>query len=143
MVASSVSASTSKLRPQCGQRSVSIAGNLSSFYGAGWRRPIRRTPPELEGWRERCHLRCKSAKAPGWVIHAPTHGRPSCARSPSCRLSSTLGPPSFRYFNVAIATAEKAVAAARKHLGDTHDGETSAVRALSAGEIAALGLTAG
>jgi hypothetical protein len=64
-------------------------------------------------------------------------------RSPSGRLSSALGPPSFSYFNVAVAVAEKAIAATKKHLGDSEHGETSAVRALSSGEIAALGLTAG
>jgi hypothetical protein len=44
---------------------------------------------------------------------------------------------------VAVATAEAAIAAAIKHLADPQHPETSVVRALSSGEIAALGLTAG
>jgi hypothetical protein len=54
-----------------------------------------------------------------------------------------LGPPSFKYFNVAVAAAEKAIAATSEHLADPQDRETSIVRALSSAEIAVLGLTAG
>jgi hypothetical protein len=64
-------------------------------------------------------------------------------RSPSGYLSTLLGAPTFKYFNVAVATAEAAMAAARKHLADAEDRETSVVRALSMAEIAVLGLTAG
>lgn len=70
-------------------------------------------------------------------------GQPSPIQSPSNRLSALLGPPSFKYFNVAVATAEAAIAATTKHLADPQHPETSVVRPLSSGEIAALGLTAG
>lgn len=68
-----------------------------------------------------------------------TPGQPSSSN----RLSALLGPPSFKYFNVAVATAEAAIAAAIKHLADPQHPETSVVRTLSSGEIAALGLSAG
>jgi len=64
-------------------------------------------------------------------------------RSPSAYLSTLLGAPTFKYFNVAVATAEAAIAATTKHLADPQHPETSVVRALSLREIAALGLTAG
>jgi hypothetical protein len=64
-------------------------------------------------------------------------------RSPSGYLSSLLGAPTFKYFNVAVATAEAAMSATTKQLADPRDGETSVVRALSTAEIAILGLSAG
>jgi hypothetical protein len=54
-----------------------------------------------------------------------------------------LGAPSFKYFNVAIAAAGKAIEATSKHLADAEDRETSVVRPLSLAEIAALGLKPG
>jgi hypothetical protein len=54
-----------------------------------------------------------------------------------------LGAPSFRYFNVALAAPEKAIEATRKHVAEANDEEVSAVRRLSLGEIAALGLASG
>jgi hypothetical protein len=56
-----------------------------------------------------------------------------------------VGVPSFQYFNVAIAAPNKAIEATTKHLAktETKEGEMSVVRALSAGEIAALNLTTG
>jgi len=53
--------------------------------------------------------------------------------------------PSFKYFNVAIAVAEKAIEATTKHLAKANaaEGEMSAIRRLSSGEIAALGLKTG
>jgi hypothetical protein len=64
-------------------------------------------------------------------------------RSPSGYLSTLLGAPTFKYFNVAVATAEAAMAATTKHLADPEHRETSVVRALSLGEIAALALQPG
>jgi hypothetical protein len=62
---------------------------------------------------------------------------------PSGYLSTVLGAPTFKYFNVAVATAEAAIAATTKHLDDPQHPEMSVVRALSLREIAALGLPAG
>jgi hypothetical protein len=95
--------------------------------------------------RDTRHVACMIDKAPpaGWVVQVITPGQPSSIPSPSNRLSALIGPPSFKYFNVAVATAEAAIAAAIKHLAHPQHPETSVVRALSSGEIAALGLTAG
>jgi hypothetical protein len=79
----------------------------------------------------------------GWVVQVTIPGQPSSERSPSRTLSTLLGAPSFKYFNVAVAAAEAAIEATTKHLADPERRETSAVRALSSREIAALGLTAG
>ena len=56
-----------------------------------------------------------------------------------------MGPPLFRYFNVAIAGPSKAIEATREHLAETEDKdrEMSVVRGLSEPEIAALGLNVG
>jgi hypothetical protein len=56
-----------------------------------------------------------------------------------------LGPPSFKYFNVAIADADTATEATRKHLAtaEVDDREMRVVRRLSSGEIAALSLKPG
>ena len=54
--------------------------------------------------------------------------------------------PSFEYFNVAIAAADKAIKATTKHLAEGAEakaGVMSVVRKLSSGEIAALSLQAG
>jgi hypothetical protein len=53
-----------------------------------------------------------------------------------------LGAPSFKYFNAAIAVAGKAIEAA-KRFADAEDREAHIVRALSSGEIVALGLEPG
>jgi hypothetical protein len=94
----------------------------------------------------RCaHVRTMTEKAPpaGWVVQVIIPGERSLERSPSAYLSTLLGAPTFKYFNVAVATAEAAIAATTKHLADPQHPETSVVRALSLREIAALGLTAG
>ncbi len=56
-----------------------------------------------------------------------------------------LGPPQFRYFNVAIAVPIKAIEATREHLAGTEhkDREMSVVRGLSEPEILALSLNVG
>jgi hypothetical protein len=84
-----------------------------------------------------------TAPPSGWVVQVTTPGQRPSIQSPSNRLSALVGPPSFKYFNVGVATAEAAIAAAIKHLADPQHPETSVVRALSSGEIAALGLIAG
>jgi hypothetical protein len=89
-----------------------------------------------------CRLMNDNAPPAGWVVQVTTPGRPS-PPLPGSRFSELVGPPSFRYFNVAIAAAEAAIAATTKHLADPQHPETSVVRALSLGEIAALGLSVG
>jgi hypothetical protein len=79
----------------------------------------------------------------GWVVQVTIPGQISSERSRSGYLSTLLGAPSFKYFNVAVANAEAAMAATTKHLADPERRETSVVRALSLGEIAVLGLAAG
>jgi hypothetical protein len=56
-----------------------------------------------------------------------------------------LGPPIFRYFNVAIAVPLQAIEATREHLAGTEDKdrEMSVVRGLSQPEIVALSLNVG
>jgi hypothetical protein len=54
-----------------------------------------------------------------------------------------LDPPSFQYFNVAIADTQKAVDATRKHSGSDDHSVISAVRALSAEELASIPLAPG
>ena len=84
------------------------------------------------------------ASPAGWVIQVtiPAPPPPESARWIS---SVGLGAPSFQYFNVAIAAADKAMAATSKHLANANaiDGEKSAVRGLTAGEISALHLEDG
>jgi hypothetical protein len=79
----------------------------------------------------------------GWVVQVTIPGKASSVRAPSGYLSTVLAAPTFKYFNVAVATAEAAMAATTKHLDDPERPETSVVRALSLREIAALRLTAG
>jgi len=84
-------------------------------------------------------------KAPpaGWVVQVTTPGQPSLTPSPGGRLSSALGAPSFKYFNVAIADVDKALVATTKHPGATGQTDVAAVRSLSSGEIAALNVKTG
>ena len=83
-------------------------------------------------------------KAPdtGWVVQVTI---PAPPRPPDAPWSANRGgaAPSFKYFNVAIAEAKKAIEATTKHLADTEERETCVVRGLSSGEIAALSLQAG
>ena len=90
------------------------------------------------------HVACMNDSTPpaGWVVQVTTPGQAS-PKSPFNRFAALLGPPSFKYFNVAIAAAEEAIAAIARHLDDPERPETRVVRALSSGEIATLGLAAG
>jgi hypothetical protein len=89
------------------------------------------------------------ASPAGWVIQVtiPASAPPPRPEGEGTRWigSVGLGVPSFQYFNVAIAAADKAIAATSKHLAIANaiDGEKSAVRGLTAGEIAALHLEDG
>jgi hypothetical protein len=70
------------------------------------------------------------ASPAGWVVQVATLGPEEAA-------------PLFRYFNVAMADADQAVAATRQKAGVTSATRVEAVRALSAAEIAALHLKTG
>jgi hypothetical protein len=83
----------------------------------------------------------------GWVVQQTV---PAPLSTPGADRSRWIGPvvlaaPSFQYFNVAIASVEKAIEATSKHLAraEANDGEMSVVRGLSLGEIAALRLEIG
>jgi hypothetical protein len=127
-------------------RSVLPSG-LSRAYGRDHLREGRAGHPG-QSWTSsiRCaHVCTMSDNAPpaGWVVQIVIPGERSLERSPSGYLSALLGAPTFKYFNVAAATAEAAMAATTKHLADPERRETSVVRALSTAEIAVLDLTAG
>ena len=71
----------------------------------------------------------KASDVSGWVVEVVTLVRE--------------GPPLFRYFNAAIPSVTVAVQATRKLPGVADANRVEAVRALSAGEIAALKLRSG
>jgi hypothetical protein len=81
----------------------------------------------------------------GWVVQVITPGKASLIATPGGRRSGPglVGPPSFRYFNVAIAAAGMAIEATTKQLAEDDDKETAVVRPLSSAEIATLKLKAG
>jgi len=81
----------------------------------------------------------------GWVVQVITPGETSLIATPGGRRNGPglVGPPSFRYFNVAIAVADKAIEATTKQLAEDGDKETAAVRPLSPAEIATLKLKIG
>ena len=81
----------------------------------------------------------------GWVVQLTIPAQPSEDASSRWVGRLGLGPPIFRYFNVAIAAPFKAIEATREHLAATEDKdhEMSVVRGLSEPEISALNLNAG
>ena len=84
----------------------------------------------------------EKASSAGWVIQVTIPADPPQVSMP--RSSSALpDAPTFKYFNVAIADGEKAIAATKKHLGESQDREVTVVRTLSSEEIAALHLKPG
>jgi hypothetical protein len=68
--------------------------------------------------------------SPGWVVQIMVPGPAG-------------GPATFRYFNVAIADANKAIHAAVEHAEPPTEARVSPVRKLSSAEVAALHLKAG
>ena len=103
------------------------------------------------GQRSRQYLRqvpsraCMTEQAPetGWVVEVTIPAPPRLPNS-GCRVHPGRDPPSFIYFNVAIADAVKAIAATVKHLAKSDETrEMRVVRGLSVAEIAALSLTGG
>ena len=87
-------------------------------------------------------MRGKTTPA-GWVVQLtiPVYITPT--RCTPWIGPAILGAPSFQYFNVAIADAEMAVEATRKHLGSDSDVIVGVVRALSAAEVASIPLSLG
>jgi hypothetical protein len=88
------------------------------------------------------------SKAPdGWVVQVTIPAVPKPPKEGDVRWigASLQAAPTFRFFNVAIASADKAVEATSKHLAKTDPAEREmrAVRGLSTAEIAALKLKPG
>jgi hypothetical protein len=86
------------------------------------------------------------ASPEGWVVQVTVAGLPA----PSTEGKRWVGPvalgaPSFQYFNVAAADANKAVEATSNHLarGEADDQDVRAVRRLSSAELATLSLKPG
>jgi hypothetical protein len=90
----------------------------------------------------------KASSPAGWVVQATIAGEPE-VRAPDAPWRSDamlVGPPLFRYFNVAIAAPDKAIEAATRYLAkdaEAKAGEMSVVRKLSSAEVAALRLKTG
>jgi hypothetical protein len=85
----------------------------------------------------------EQAPETGWVVQVTI---PAPPRLPDSRWHVDPGrdPPSFIYFNVAIADAVKAVAATAMHLaGPDENREMRVVKGLSLAELAALSLAPG
>jgi hypothetical protein len=81
----------------------------------------------------------------GWVVQLtiPAHASPTRADGTPWIGPAILGAPSFEYFNVAIADAEMAMEATRKHSGSDGGVIVGVVRALSAAEVASIPLSVG
>ena len=81
----------------------------------------------------------------GWVVQLtiPVHVTPIRPDGTPWIGPSILGAPSLQYFNVAIADAEMAVEATRKHLGSDSSVIVGVVRALTAPEVASIPLSLG
>jgi hypothetical protein len=94
-----------------------------------------------------CHFAGMTDKAPpaGWVVQAIVPAPPSVpsATAPRWRGLQGESAPSFKYFNVAIEDAQKAVAAAAAQMSGTEGVKFDAVRALSAAELATAHLKTG
>ena len=81
----------------------------------------------------------------GWVVQLtlPAPIAPTRADGTPWIGPAILGAPSLQYFNVAIADAEMAVIAKRKHSGSNSEVIIGVVRALSAAEVASIPLSVG
>jgi len=81
----------------------------------------------------------------GWVVQLtlPAHITPARPDGAPWIGPAILGAPSLQYFNVAIADAEMAVEATRKHSGSDSGVIVGVVRALSAAEVASIPLSVG
>ena len=84
------------------------------------------------------------ASPAGWVVQVTI--RPRAAEDAAGWVGTRMpGAPSFKYFNVAIPEADRAMEATSKYLAKANapDGEMRTVRGLSPEEIAVLKLKAG
>jgi hypothetical protein len=81
----------------------------------------------------------------GWVVQLtlPAPINPTRADDTPWIGPAISGAPCLQYFNVAIADAEMAVEATRKHSGIDSGVIVAAVRALSAAEVASIPLSVG
>ena len=99
------------------------------------------------GGRKCCHFVGMSEKAPpaGWVVQVIVPAPPSTpsATAPRWRGQQAESAPSFKYFNVAISDADKAVAAAAAQMSGSDGLRFDALRALSAAELASIHLKTG
>jgi hypothetical protein len=77
------------------------------------------------------------------VVQVIFPGQPTRSLSGRPPDPTMLGPPTFKYFNVAIASSVKAAAATVKYIGELDHSEIGVVRALSSKEVEALRLDAG
>jgi hypothetical protein len=85
----------------------------------------------------------QNTAAAGWVVQLTIPGvliiRPEGAKWRPAENSA----PTYQFFDVAIASADKAIEAARKLAGASDEAVMRVVRALSASEIDAIKLRAG
>ena len=88
-------------------------------------------------------LMSDTTSAAGWVVQVTIPGVPIVQAQGSRWRPATSTAPTFRFFNVAIGSAEKAVEAARKKAGASDEVAIRTVRSLSAAEIAAIPLRTG
>jgi hypothetical protein len=82
----------------------------------------------------------KSSPA-GWVVQLSIPGKTT--EGSMWRGPALAEAPTFQFFNVAIASNEKAIEAARKKSGASNEIVMSTVRALSASEVEFVGLKSG
>jgi hypothetical protein len=85
----------------------------------------------------------ENTAAAGWVVQLTIPGLPRVQPEGAKWRPAETQAPTFKFFNVAIGAADKAIAATRKKAGASEDAEIRVVRALSAAELAAIKLHAG
>jgi hypothetical protein len=87
------------------------------------------------------------ASPAGWVVQVTMATAPASQEGARWIGPQMPGAPSFRYYNVAIGSPDKAIEAAANYVAkgkaDAADVATSTVRQLSSAEVAALGLKPG
>ena len=81
--------------------------------------------------------------AAGWVVQITIPGIPIVQAEGSPWRPAMTTAPTFKFFNVAIGSADKAVEAARKKANASEEAPMRVVRALSAAEIATIPLRDG
>jgi hypothetical protein len=85
----------------------------------------------------------EKTSAAGWVVQITIPGVPIIQAEGTKWRPATSTAPTFQFFNVAIASAEKAVEAVRKSVGASAEAPLRVVRALSPAEIDVLRLRVG